>query len=494
MTARLVSDMSRKADDNDPVVIEIVDVRDPGGAGRARARQGWDDGVADEVTGRGSLTWVGVGVLFALIVAVAVVNLTEARRETERLSALGGTAGVLRTLDHPLQEVWRADGGQVFAASGEVVVLLDITGQESLSAIDAVTGELLWSRTLTRGEACVPVGSDGSDGAGPTPALVACVRLADPDEVAAGVATGAARLVALDIVTGAELRSLSLETEPMTLDAVDDDLVVSRVGDRATVQVVRWDPGADRVVWAYRSDPGRADVIQAGGWWISRQEGGLLWFGQTVFLAVAAASGQEVPVDGPSVLVAGARAMALPDGGTVEWSYRPDGYPDRTRVLQADGSVRFEFEGEPWVAPVTDGSFPDVLAMRKAVTQDVVGLDVRTGELRWSARTMQGMYPYVHIDGVVIAVGTLRAVAVDVRDGTRLWEEPIARPRTAPLTDGRVVLILTREDGKIGIAAHQLRTGNVAWRVPVPDDAFYLEQAGQDLVLVHTPSGVIAFR
>jgi hypothetical protein len=57
-----------------------------------------------------------------------------------------------------------------------------------------------------------------------------------------------------------------------------------------------------------------------------------------------------------------------------------------------------------------------------------------------------------------------------------------------------VVLILTREQGTIGIAAHRLRTGNVAWRVPVPDDAFYLEQAGQDLVLVHTPRGVIAFR
>jgi outer membrane protein assembly factor BamB len=485
--------MSRKADD-DPVVVEIVDVRDPVGAGRARSRagRGWDDAAADEVTGRSSLTWVGVGVLFALAVAVAVVNLADARRETERLSALGDTPGVLRTLDHPLVEVWRADGGQVFAASAEVVVLRDITGQESLSAIDTVTGELRWTRTLTRGEACVPVGSDGSDGAGPTPALVACSRLADPDEVAAGVVTGAARLVALDIGTGAELRSLSLETEPMTLDVVDDDLVVSRVGDRATVQVLRWDPGADRVVWAYRSDPGRADTITSGGWWMSHLEGGLLWFGQTTFLAVAAASGQEVPVTGPSA--PGARTMPLPDGGSVEWSYRPDGYPDRTRVLDTDGSVRFEFEGEPWVAPVTDGSFPDVLAMRKAVTQDVVGLDVRTGDLRWSARTMQGMYPYVHIDGVVIAVGTLRAVAVDVRDGARLWEEPIARPRTAPLTDGRVVLILTREQGTIGIAAHRLRTGNVAWRVPVPDDAFYLEQAGQDLVLVHTPRGVIAFR
>lgn len=485
--------MSRRSGD-DPVDIEIVDVRDPVGTRRSRARQAWDDGAPDEVTRRGSLTWVGAGVLFALIVAVAVVNLTDARRETERLSALGDTAGVLRTLDHPLQEVWRADGGQVFAASDQVVVLRDITGQESLSAHDAVTGELLWSRSLARGEACVPVGSDGSDGAGPTPAMVACTRLADPEEVAAGTATGAARLVALDIGTGVELRSLSLETEPMTLDVVDDDLVISRVGDRATVQVLRWDPGADRVVWAYRSEAGRADVIKAGGWWMSHQDAGLLWFGQTTFLAVAAASGQEVVVAGASVPVAGGRTMPLPDGGSVEWSYRPDGYPDRTRVHDADGSVRFEFEGEPWVAPVTDGTFPDVLAMRKAVTQDVVGLDVRTGELRWSARTMQGMYPYLHIDGVVIAVGTLRAVAVDVRDGTRLWEEPIARPRTAPLTDGRVVLILTRENRAIGIAAHQLRTGNVAWRVPVPDDAFYLEQAGRALVLVHTLSGVIAFR
>jgi outer membrane protein assembly factor BamB len=473
--------MHRVDPSDHPVEVEIVEVRDLAGA-----RHG-DDAAPSRP--RRLAVWVGAAVLVGLTVVVVGSNLMEARRQDSRFDALSDVAGVLTAIDGPVQEVWRVPGGQVLANSPGAIVLID-QSDASLRGIDPGTGVVLWQRAVGADETCLPVGGVGADGTTRSPVLVVCAPVQDADT---GTALSA-RVVALDLATGRELRVLDLPGPAMTVDVVDDDLVVSRIGDRGTVHVLRWDPGAGRVVWSYRSEPGVADSLLRDGWWDSVLDRGVLWFGRDRMIALAAASGQEVPADDPPAFWSVGGVATLPDGGVAEWTHDLSGDPTATRVFDPDGRLRFTFDGEPWLAEVSDGSEPGVLAMRRTAGLDVVGLDARTGEQKWAATTLQGMYPYLQIDGIVVSTGSLRAIALDVATGTRVWEQPIARPRTWPLTDGRVVLLLTRDEGLIGLSAFDLRTGAERWRVPLPTDATYLDVGGSGTVLVHTVREVVAYR
>lgn len=310
----------------------------------------------------------------------------------------------------------------------------------------------------------------------------------------APAAAGPARAVALDVATGREVGGLDLPGAPMTVDVVDDDLVMSRVGERAAVQALRWDPGAGRVVWSYRSEPGVADVLRRAGWWNSVVDRGVLWLGQDQVIALSAASGQELPANDPPAFWSVGGRVTLADGGVAEWAHDATGDPTGTQVFDDDGHLRFSYPGEPWLAEVSDGSEPGVLPMRRSGALDVVGLDARTGEQRWAARTLQGMYPYLQLDGIVVSTGSLRAIALDLATGERVWEQPIAGARTWPLTDGRVVLLLTRQAGEVGLAAIDLQTGARRWTVEMPAEATYLDQGGAGTVLVHTLGEVVAYR
>lgn len=476
--------MRRVGPSDRSVDVEIVEVRDP-----AEARRD-----ADEATlprrAHHVATWLGAGVLAVLLVGVVVTNVLEARRESARLDALS-VAGVLDPVDGPVHEVWRVPGGQLLVNSPDALVLADLSGAGSLRGVDPRTGALLWQRDVAPDETCMGIGGRGAGGTVSGEVLVVCGPVVDgvrADEA------GPARLVALDVLTGTESAALELATAPMTLDVVDDDLIVSRIGERAAVQVLRWDPGAGRVVWSYRSAPGLADALLRDGWWNSVVDQGVVWLGQDLVIALATASGQEVPADDPPAFWSVGGLVTLPDGGLVEWAHDLQGDSTGTHVYDEDGRLRFTFDGEPWLAPLSDGSVPDVLPVRRDRTLDVVGLDARTGEQVWAAQTLQGMYPYLQIDGIVVSTGSLRAVAIDLETGTRLWEEPIGRARTWPLTDGRHVLLLTREGGLLGLSSRDLRTGAEAWWVPVPTNASYLDTGGTGTVLVHTPAEIIAYR
>ena len=464
------------------VEVEIVEVRDP-----ADARRDPDDAAPRRA--RRHAGWLGATVLAVLGLVVVVTNVREAREESARLDGLSVT-GVLSPLDGPVAEVWRVPGGHLLANSPDAIVLVDLPGDSGLRGIDPATGSLLWHRPIAPDETCLAVGGAGDQGGPETPVLVVCGPVLDGDDPAAGPV----RIGALDVRSGRELGSLDLPTAPMTLDVVDDDLVISRIGERAAVQVLRWDPGAGRVVWSYRSEPGLADALLRDGWWNSVVDRGVLWLGRDRVIALAAASGQEVPADDPPAFWSVGGIVTLPDGAVVEWAHDRSGDSAGSRVLDEDGQLRFTFRGEPWLARLSDGSEPDVLPMRKLGTLDVVGLDARTGEQQWAARTLQGMYPYLQIDGVVVATGSLLAIGLDLSTGVRLWEEPIARARTWPLTDGRSVLLLTREGGVLGMSAIDLRTGAERWWAPMPANATYLDVGGTDTVLVHTAHEVIAFR
>ncbi len=466
--------MKRRAPDNRVVDVEMLDVREPDATGRARGRSHH----------RRVAVVAGASVLGVLAAVVVATNVAELRREDTRLSALADVPGILAPLDGAPHELWRTPGRELLADSPTALVLRD--GDAGLRGVDPATGATLWVRASDPRETCLPVGGASE------PSLVVCGHVRDADDPAAH---GPAAVVALDVATGADRATLALATAPMTIDVVDDDVVVSRVGDRSTVQVVRWDPSADRVAWTYRSDPGRADALLDEGWWLAIAERATLWFGRSTMLALDAGSGREVPADDPPAIGRVAQQRQLPDGAWLTWGGSVAGQRSAMAVRDADGTVRFTFDGEPWLADVSDGSEPDVVPVQRAVSLDVLGLDARTGERVWSARTMQGLHPYLQVAGVAIAAGPLRVVAVDLATGARLWETgaPVGRPRTWPVTDGRVVILLRWRDGALGLAARELRTGAERWWVPTPEDVMYVEVAGRHLLLLHTRDEVVAY-
>lgn len=477
--------MHRVGPSDRSVDVEIVEVRDPSGA---------RDDAAGTPAHRRLAVWVGIGVVTALVVVVVATNVLDVRRETARLGALGDIPGVLSAIAGPVQEVWRVPGGQVLANSPDAIVLIDLLGDTGLRGVDPTTGAVLWQRDVAPDERCLPVGGRAANRAVQQPTLIACTPVLSTHDAPDDAAAGPVRAVALDVATGREAATLDLPTAPMTVDVIDDDLLVSRVGERGTVQVLRWDPGAARVVWSYRSAPGAAEELLRDGWWNSVLDRGVLWLGRDRVIALAAESGQELPADDPPAFWSVGGRVTLADGGTAEWGHDGSGDPTGTQVYDEDGRLRFSYPGEPWLADVSDGSEPGVLPMRRSGALDVVGLDARTGEQRWAARTLQGMYPYLQIDGVVVSTGSLRAIALDLSTGARVWEQPIARAGTWPLTDGRVVLLLTRHAGELGLAALDLRTGARRWTVAMPMEATYLDQGGAGTVLVHTLREVIAYR
>jgi len=95
-----------------------------------------------------------------------------------------------------------------------------------------------------------------------------------------------------------------------------------------------------------------------------------------------------------------------------------------------------------------------------------------------------------------VALGTSSAMGLELADGLRLWQVPIERSDGAwqPVSDGGLVLLLSREQGPLELAAHDVRTGARVWGVRVPDDARYLRSVGGAVVLVQTATEAVAFR
>jgi outer membrane protein assembly factor BamB len=227
----------------------------------------------------------------------------------------------------------------------------------------------------------------------------------------------------------------------------------------------------------------------SGDLWSFRVVDDVVWLGGSTYVAVSLATG--APVDDAVAPVAQWETR-LPDGSRVELEYRPEPH---ARVIDADGSVRFEVDAEPWVPWITDGSVPGVLMLRLP-DHRITGVDARTGEQLWTAGRLVWMAPGVQVDGVVVALGTSTAVGLSVADGLRLWEVAIERGAGAwsPLTDGRSVFLLTAGASGIQLAAHDLRSGTRQWAVATDVGATYLDALGSGTLLVHTGGDLIAYR
>jgi len=453
------------------------------------------------------LRWVGGGVLAALATGVVVVNVQAAREAAARQAALAGLPWVLPHLDGPLEEVWRAPGGWVVAETTEVLVTAPNTGEGGLRAVDARTGETLWERLGSQEDTnCYGVidysGWDG-DPVGfvaPESDLLMCQPMDAYGQDALPTPDFAVEIVFLDVATGVQVSSVTLDGAVLFSESVDGDVVLSFVRSDAGMTVLRLDPHTGEVLWTYRSDPGLLTQDVFGSWSYGTVDGVLRIGTGELDLAISLDDGTEV-ASSPSDTADPAGTVArLADGGTVEWAYQPTGPDGTVRVLEPDGAVRFEVSGSPWWFGRADGSAADVVLVQQqgsvaadAQGSQVVALDAATGETLWSVPDLNGM-PIALIDGVALTSGAT-AGAIDIRSGRQLWELPVDQSVfVGALTDGELVLVPMREKGALQLVALTVRTGTEAWRMPLPVGTSEVSSTLGGLVLVTTGTEIIAYR
>jgi outer membrane protein assembly factor BamB len=284
--------------------------------------------------------------------------------------------------------------------------------------------------------------------------------------------------------------------------AIEEDVVVTSVLADGSLQVVRAVGRTGVPVWTYRSEPGR--LPPDGEAWAYVQ-GDVVLVDGGVTMAVSLETGLEVPVPEDAFEydydLGGEIAVTLAEGVEVRLTYEPTtGHAESGRVVAADGSTRFEFEGEPWGQGRSDGSAADVFVVRQDDTADdpgyeglLLGLDLATGEQLWSVPD-EYTQRLLQIDGLAVATGGTTS-AIDVRTGRQLWERPVSGETAGvPLTDGDTVLLPERGEDGCGFAAVDLRTGVEEWWMPAPIGVIDARVADNGLVLLLTTTEIVAYR
>jgi len=500
--------MRRRGASDDAVEVEMVEVDDLTGvdvAGPALVPE-VDAQDSDRHARRARvLRWVGGGVLAALATGVVVVNVQAAREAAARQAALAGLPWVLPHLDGPLEEVWRAPGGWVVAETTEVLVTAPNTGEGGLYGVDVRTGETLWERPSSQQDTncsgVVDYSGWEDDPVGfvpPEPDLLMCVPWDAYGQDALPTPDFAVEIVFLDVATGVQVSSVTLDGALLFSDGVDGDMVLSFVRPDAGTTVLRLDPHTGEVLWTYRSDPGVLPQGVFGSWSYGRVDG-VLRIDSEFDVSIALDDGTVVASSASDTADPRVPVARLADGGTVEWAYEPTGPDGTVRVLEPDGTVRFEVSGSPWWFGRADGSAADVVLVQQqgsvaadAQGSQVVALDAATGETLWSVPDLNGM-PIALIDGVALTSGAT-AGAIDIRSGRQLWELPVDQSvYVGALTDGELVLVPVREKGALQLVAVSVRTGTEAWRMPLPDGTTQVSSTLGGLVLAMAGTELIAF-
>jgi len=500
--------MRRHGASDDVVEVEMVEVDDLTGVDGAGPPLVPDADAHDSdrhARRRRVLRWVGGAVLAVLATGVVVVNVHAAREAAARHAALADLPWVLPRMDGALEEVWRAPGAWVVAETSEVLVTSPSTGQGRLYGVDTRTGETLWERPGSQPDAdcsgVVDYSGWEADPLGfvpPEPGLLMCLPMDGYGQDALPTPDFAVEIVFLDVATGVQVSSVTLDGAVVLSESVDGDVVLSFVRSDAGMTVLRLDPHTGEVLWTHRSDPGVLTEGVFGAWSYAMADGVLRIDGE-FHLAVALDDGTEVASSPSDTADPSTTVARLADGGTVEWVYQPTRRDGTVRVLEPDGAVRFEVSGVPWWFGRADGSAEDVVLVRRQGSagadvqgSQVVALDAATGDTLWSLPDLGDM-PMALIDGVALTSGAMVG-AIDVRSGRRLWELPVDHSvYVGALTDGELLLVPVGEAGTLRLAAVSVRTGTEAWRIPLPDGTTQVSSTLGGLVLVTTDTELIAY-
>jgi outer membrane protein assembly factor BamB len=465
------------------------------------------DEAALHPTLRRVLRWLGIAVIAGLALAVVTVNVAEARRDAARREAFADLPWVMSPMDGPLEEVWRAPGDWVLAETDEMIVAGSSTTDMALRGIDTATGEVVWERRDAN-EQCSPILDPVSQGTtirySPSrPEMLMCVPYDAFGSDGTPPAEGASVPVAfVDLDTGAVQGRVTVDGQLIGNAEAEGDVLLLSTRAEGAIGVVRVDPWSGDVAWTWTSRPGVLTDESYGDWfWDLDEDTGVLQIEGAETVAVSVESGAEVDA-GPSVRDKSfAALLESPSGQVVEVSYDESSGGETWRVLEADGTTRFEVDGSWWWIWFDDGSVPDALMTQRedmagAVMEGVslTSVDIATGEERWSV--LDGYsHPLFLLDGIAISTTGSSTFALDMRNGRWLWERPAASAMVPyyPMTDGEVVLVPV-SDGQMELAALDLHTGEERWRMPAPAGLADARVAQDRTLLLITGSEVIAYR
>lgn len=178
----------------------------------------------------------------------------------------------------------------------------------------------------------------------------------------------------------------------------------------------------------------------------------------------------------------------------------------------ADGAELWQFKGVPEVGGLLSSSNPAVsggVVIVPFTSGELVAVDAKTGQPVWNDALARASRNYavsglsdiaaspVIDDGVVYATGVgSRTVALKLKGGERLWEQPIGSAHT-PVVAGNAVFVVDLDDNLIAI---DRKSGDVLWsnRLPVTREKKKRTNwagpvlAGGALWLVSNEGGLIA--
>ncbi len=517
--------------DDDTVPVDLVEVDSPDALAWSPA------GVADVAEGpigsavrparrhrrRSVLIALGAAVVLAIAGTGLTLSVLDQRRADARWDALAARGLPLVHLDSPLEEAWRLDfGGYPMAAAGDVLVLQAWDPTAVLSpwrAVDVATGGVVWERTDLGDGWCTqwnpawsePGSADvgtvrsvlGVTGASPAPAtLLICADAGFGGQVPAPGATATVRVI--DIGTGRDAGSVTVDGGVLSFDPAGDDLVVASVLPDGTIDLARVVLDGGAVRWRVDTD---LVAVDADGMYVGpypQVVDGILYLvsPEGELLDARSVETGEPVADAPGPPALSAGHMELPDGSTVEVLYPGMAYLTPSYVLDEptvtvrgpDGEERFSVEGELWTPLFSDGSMADRIVVTRGGggASSLAALDIETGEELWTSRAPWSG-TMLQSDGVVVT-GSGYLSAVDLRTGEKLWEQQTgADIGVAPVTDGSRILVPTTEAGTVSLAALDIRTGTEVWRVPTVSGIQTLFPVGGG-VLVGTGSAFVMYR
>lgn len=470
-----------EADAEHGLLSDVGAVPDASGDGRERT---------PGVRGRRRAWWVGAAVLTVLAVATVTATVVDARAAAERRRTIDAWA--LPSLEHPLEEVWRAPDGTVVGAVPGGLLLRTTTVLESL---DPATGAPSWSVPMVGLEQCFlstaqvsPLG-DGPSG----DPVVLCLA----SEGTHDGSYGTMDLRSIDPTTGRVLDSVSFaEGTLVGMATVSEALLASFTADAVTIE--RRDLRTGAAVW--RHEEPLPERLGDGGQDIMLQAlpSAVLLSVDDRTVGLATETGEEIddPV-GDGAVVA---QWELAAGRTLEWVVDGSSEGGGRGVLRdADGREVDTLLGLPLVPKANDGRF-DVVCLRPLTDSEgsVVAVDPATGEERWRADDVGTGMPLLQSDGRILSFGA-DALARDLATGRELWRQEVSDmvSVSGAVSDGDlVVLPVPEDDGGLSLVAVTLLDGEERWRVQAPDETVSLDAVAADgIVLVTTAIGeVVALR
>jgi hypothetical protein len=438
-------------------------------------------------TGRRGRRAAAVLAVAGLLTFAVGANLLEVRREAAREAALADLPGMLRPLDGAVEVLWEVDG-QYRGDLGELIL---VAGPRGLQGVDAVTGEVRWTRSagIAGGaeESCMPIGRAAAEmylafgwrGSVPLPdpevladqpLLLACMTYSMAyAEDGAGV-FGPVTISVIDGLSGATVNLYSDSGSLLNVEEVGADLVLTVALPDGHLRASRWDPVSGEQQWERTSQapvftPGSANASSWG------RDGDVMTVTGVGSVGIDLETGEEVPADDTPSDTAWTDELPLPDGRTATWTYSATSISGSGAVVDEDGSVLYELPGPPWRPHPHDGSVPEVLVVHDEASASLFGLDAQTGEELWRGLLGSGQ-ALVQVDGVGVVLQSPGLQAFDVRDGSLLWSaEADTSVFISGLTDGDVVLALRRDTetgGRHDLVALALEDGSLRWSTPMP--------------------------